>query len=677
MTDRKSATDSKEHKHTEYPIEETPAQKKRFFRVSRKAALGTLVVILLLGGMGGAQYALANMYHDRILAHISIAGVDVSGLNKTEATEKVQEVLNHFLDQGVIVTFGDDTKTIPLTARGASDPDVVYELVEFDVTAAVDQAYTIGRSGPGIWQFTAPMWYTIAGRENLTPTMSLSETRIAEAMREAFAQTESPGTPTDFVVTIPEQKNTDIDIRVVEAVTGTVLNIDDALKTLEKDAQDLKLHSITLQLIEQTSSISVQEAETLIPKVRQAIAKAPYELTFTNETGKTFSYPITQKELAIWVKPEKDDNGNLHLGLDTEAMSALFTDIHTDIDIAPQDASFKVEGDRVVEFIPSLNGLIVNDEQILEDLSTQFANSETATPIMITVDRTAPTISTESVNSYGIKEVLGVGTSNFSGSPSNRRKNIAHGAEKLNGILVPPGETLSLLEKLRPFTVADGYLPELVIKGDEIIPEVGGGLCQIGTTTFRAAMNSGLHIIERRNHSLVVSYYNDPSNGNPGTDATIYDPAPDLKIQNDTGNYMMLTTEVDQETSTLTFTFWGTSDGRKGWYTPPQVLSWTGYGAKVMKETTSIPVGTTKCQAAHPGATTTFDYHVAKADGTIITETFNSSYRSLPTICLVGVEKVSEDSSDSSSTDETDTTTDSEKDSENPTNTDEETDLIE
>ena len=133
----------------------------------------------------------------------------------------------------------------------------------------------------------------------------------------------------------------------------------------------------------------------------------------------------------------------------------------------------------------------------------------------------------------------------------------------------------SLIAALRPFTLEDGYFPEMVIKGDEIKPEVAGGLCQIGTTTFRAAMNSGLPIVERQNHSLVVNYYNDPSNGKPGTDATIYEPAPDLKFLNDTGHYILFEAKMNEDDKSLKYTFWGTADGRRGSYSPPIVRSWT------------------------------------------------------------------------------------------------------
>jgi vancomycin resistance protein YoaR len=211
----------------------------------------------------------------------------------------------------------------------------------------------------------------------------------------------------------------------------------------------------------------------------------------------------------------------------------------------------------------------------------------------------------------------------------------------LNGLLIAPDETFSLLNALKPFETENGYLPELVIKGDKIQPEIGGGLCQIGTTTFRAAMNSGLPIVSRSNHSLVVSYYNDPANGNPGTDATIYDPAPDFQFKNDTGHYLLFQAEMDETTQNLRFTFWGTSDGRKGSYTPPTVIRWIGVGDPINTETLDLEPGEKKCQSAHVGADTTFTYSVVRPDGTVETTGYPSHYRPLPEICLVGVEELS------------------------------------
>jgi vancomycin resistance protein YoaR len=584
---------------------------------------------LLVVGASGATYAYTR---NRILPNTSIAGLRVGGLDRLAATELLQQHFNDMVDAGLEVELYGETEHIDLRTSVATDPDLVYQLIDWDINASIDAAMNIGHSGNQLRDFFSPLYHTLLAPSRLAPEYVFAETRLTTAIRAAFPNAESAGTPTDFVFV---GKGEDLTVSVVEAVQGAVIDLDDGLASLRLDAQDLNLNTLALKLIERSAVISKTEAETLIPAALAAVTEAPYTLIFTPEYGDDLTYDITNKDLEIWLVPTKNDQDVPELALDTAAMAAFLNTIHTDIDISPADAKFVIEGNRVVEFSESRDGFVINDDKVLTDVLAALGTANHS--IVISAERTAPAVPTGSANDLGIREVLGVGYSSFAGSPSNRRANIRHGADKLNGLLIAPGETLSLLENLRPFTIADGYLPELVIKGDKIIPEIGGGLCQIGTTTFRAAMNSGLEIAERRNHSLVVSYYNDPSNGQPGTDATIYDPSPDLKILNDTANYIMLVTTVDSATSELFFTFWGTSDGRAGSYTPPVVLSWTGYGATQETETTTLAPGVRQCQSPHPGATTTFDYNIVMPDGSVKTREFYSSYRSLPTICLVGV----------------------------------------
>jgi vancomycin resistance protein YoaR len=98
---------------------------------------------------------------------------------------------------------------------------------------------------------------------------------------------------------------------------------------------------------------------------------------------------------------------------------------------------------------------------------------------------------------------------------------------------------------------AHGWYQELVIKGNETVPEYGGGLCQVGSTSFRMALASGLEIVERRNHSYRVRYY-EPA----GTDATIYSPAPDFRFKNNTNHHILITSEIQGDM--LAFYAWGT-----------------------------------------------------------------------------------------------------------------------
>jgi vancomycin resistance protein YoaR len=171
-----------------------------------------------------------------------------------------------------------------------------------------------------------------------------------------------------------------------------------------------------------------------------------------------------------------------------------------------------------------------------------------------------------------------------------------------------------------------------VIKGNETKPEYGGGLCQIGTTVFRGALASGLDITARRNHSYRVSYY-EPA----GTDATIYDPWPDLKFKNDTGKHILIQTRIDGRK--IYFDFWGTKDGRQVSMTEPVVYNIVPPPEKKVIKTLDLPVGEIKCtERAHNGADAKFDYTVwYPEDDEPVSTTFHSHYIPWQEVCLLGV----------------------------------------
>lgn len=620
-----------EHSH-EHPAE----KKKPRLQEHHKKAIGfflfisSIVVVMVLLLLTSTA-AVKMTFGERIYKNVTVAGIHVGGLEKTEASKKLQQNFERMIAGGLTLELAHEVKSADLSPLGATDPDLVYPILDTDIDALTEAAYQTGREGDTLAAFFGPLWYSTFGGRVISAKVNVASTKLSDTIKQTFPEAESTGAPTDFLI---EGKQNAYKVTVTAPITGTSIDFKAAAESLAADAADFKLEPLHLALREVSVIISPEEAETLIPAVETALNQAPYQATFTNEYLRRMAFTVSVEDLKTWLLPEKDETGHPVLTVDPAAMSEFFKKIHESIDVSAQDAVFETEGTRVTKFEPSREGLRVDDDAFVASLTSAFVSG--VKEISLSAMTTEPDITTAESNKMGIEEVLGAGISKYGGSPSNRRANIRHGANKLNGLLIAPGETLSLIEKLGPFTVKDGYLPELVIKGDEIIPEIGGGLCQIGTTSFRAAMNSGLEIAERRNHSLVVSYYNDLANNKPGTDATIYDPAPDLKIKNDTAAYILFMTENDTATSTLTFSFWGTSDGRQGSYTPPVVLNWVGAGAKITKETDSLAPGVTKCQASHPGANTIFTYNISRADGTITTRDFPSTYRALPTICLVG-----------------------------------------
>ncbi len=167
-----------------------------------------------------------------------------------------------------------------------------------------------------------------------------------------------------------------------------------------------------------------------------------------------------------------------------------------------------------------------------------------------------PEIETKKIDKFYFKDLLGKGESNFAGSPPNRIHNIKTAIKKFHGLILKPEEEFSFTTLLGPVDEESGYKEELVIKQNKTIPEFGGGVCQVSTTMFRAALNAGFKITERHNHAYPVQYYSPQ-----GTDATVYIPSPDLRFINDSPDFVLIQAKIEK--TILTFELWGKSDGRQ------------------------------------------------------------------------------------------------------------------
>ena len=621
--------------------------------LKRRAIIITLLSVVVVALLFVAIMALSVIaYADKIYPGVAIGSQPVAGLTTEEASAILHQRVDAILEEGLVMTVEDDTETIPFRFISLDDPDLSQDLAIVHVDDAVDNAFNIGHTGNMI-QRSGDFLATVFSTQTHQIEVELNRDAIETELLNRFERFYDPAVEPTYTITQDEDEQWQIEI--VEGKSGRSFDLEEALSKTEGALSNARMAKISVPVIDRNPLLNLEDVERIVPDIKGSLEMAPYELAYNGGRWNNFTYALTDNQLAEMLQPAFIENdgwsGSIIEG--NENFDAFLQSIADEMNIEAQDARFRMSGNRVQEFKPSLNGrevdILTTRERLLNEIRDRFAyctfpldgdevDCENLDPIEIVVSTTEPEISTDEVNDLGIREVLGVGVSDFSGSPSNRIKNIRHGASKLDGILIAPDEEFSLIAALKPFTIADGYLAELVIKGDEIKPEVGGGLCQIGTTTFRAVMNSGLSVTQRRNHSLVVSYYNDPSNDNPGTDATIYDPAPDFKFLNDTGHHILLTTYVDASSGTLRFTFWGTNDGRNGYYSAPVVHNWIGAGATQTMYTADLAPGARKCQGAHVGANTSFTYTVEQANGEVDQTVYESHYRPLPKICLEGVE---------------------------------------
>lgn len=611
------------------------------------ALASCLIVIVLLGVVVGGAFLISNTYKNRVIPGLSLGDRIIAGMSQGELKNFLVQNTNTFIDNGIAVTYttpeGENRSTTIFPIIVTENSSV--EMLDLDLDAEVARLINYGK-GSTFLQTAAGV---IAGMAKDT-TVSLEHLQVDDALlQEQFVSllSQYEREPKDAYITISSVEP--LEYSVHDEQIGSVYNYAHMVEQVRASWYQLKVPQIKAEQMQKQPQINSGDIRLVTDDLADALITTTLKLVHTGQENiSSKEWIISRNQIAQWITVTKNAENKPVFVLDYHTVSAYLTeDIAPVVSVNPVNARFQIEeGGKVSEFEGSQEGYTLNTDATIANISDAYQKIYQKDPVatstvMLVIDTISPVVSTADVNQLGISEVLGVGISNFGGSPQNRIRNIKNAVNKLNGLLIGPGEEFSTIEHTKPYTIAGGYLPELVIKGDEIKPEIGGGLCQVGTTLFRMAMNSGMKITERRNHSLVVNYYNDLSNGLPGTDATIYEPAPDFKFLNDTQNYILIETKIDLNKQQLVFTIWGTNDGRDGSYNAPTVHRWIGHGPTKIVETTKLAPGARQCQHAYTGAETSFTYTRKMPDGTVEEEVFTSYYRPLPQICLVGVDATS------------------------------------
>lgn len=407
------------------------------------------------------------------------------------------------------------------------------------------------------------------------------------------------------------------------------------------------------------------EVETQLGHRKDALRKITVQVKY-DEKEATFSAKTLKIGLdtestiraayAIGRHPEKKNKGYeqvrtiLGLGkfefktplyVDQTALKQHMEILHESYDRDPENALFTMENGRVNAFRVEKNGVHINSEKALREINKQIArvandpkNSPTIR-IEVTDAITKPKITLASANTFGIEEKIGEATSNYAGSIPGRIHNVILGASKFNGIIIPKGEIFSFVRTVGDISAATGYAPAYIIKDGKTILGDGGGICQISTTLFRAALDTGLPIIERHAHAYRVHYYE--NDRKPGFDATVFSPSVDLKVKNDTDAAILIQTSVDKTNQIVTFTMYGKKDNRKIILTDATIWDVVSAPEPKFQDDPTMKRGTQKqVDWAAPGTKSRFHYTVTKDDTVIQDTDFYSNYRPWQAIFLVG-----------------------------------------
>lgn len=576
-----------------------------------KFALVFLGVAILSGGLLALDFFKRN---DLVLPRTVIGNISLSGMTRGEAREAVRTLVEKFSQQSFELNAVWGTVQINLHDLGiAINESAIMDKVPFASGFSNMEIIVMGIAGQRIF-----------------PTAYISESTVLRVIAEKFPD-------------IPKAKNASIIIKgghrqISPESIGLAPNLDPLRSQLREQISFLEYRPLTVKFEDSMPDIAVKDLEEYKAQISAAF---PKKITLTYEKKKwEVDFENHPDEIIFARKRNNSAPGILPFSLEWDPVkfSTLVDDkISKALEQAPDNVRIFRDSEGKIQFEGRPNeGRAIDRESLLTYANTAIEEGMGNIEIPLVV--VPPKVEIEQgLQDMGIAEIISIGHTRFVGSPPNRMHNIGVGVAKFNGVIIPKEETFSFGDELGPVDGSTGYKKELVIKPEGTIPEFGGGLCQVSSTMYRAAIYGGLPITERRAHKYAVTYYSQI--GGHGLDATVYPPSQDLKFTNDTPGAILIQSYVAG--ADAYFVFYGTKDGREVVLDGPYTSKWKA----APKEPLLVPdkklaAGERKqVEKPHDGFDTLWFRRITK-NGATVEEKIASHYEAMAAKFLVGGEVV-------------------------------------
>jgi vancomycin resistance protein YoaR len=502
----------------------------RLSRIARGALTAGALALLIAAA---TLLLVQQRYAGEVYPAVAAGDIPLGGMSKDGARSVLQAEAAGRESQTVTLSFGDKTWTPTLAELG----------ITIDVDQTLGNAYAVGRGETArtrIGKLTG-----LLTNDQVVPVV----VRFDEAKLNAwFDQVDRElGTePRDAALDIQGSR-----VSVLPERVGMQVNRDQAKGMVTAGLQSLSIPGGQLPVMTLEPRVYAGDLQVSQERVAAALSK-PITLTYSSKEW-TLEPDLMAEFLVQSVHTNDSGESSFTVELDEQALASYLNDLlapEIDKDAIDATVAWNTKKKTVVAVTKSYKGAKVRPLTLVREVEERFWGDHA--PINVPVTVLEPEIDSTRLNALGITTKLAVGDSAFVGSTYDRATNIAVGTELLNGTLVPPHGTFSFNHSIGVISVDKGYIEADVIQGERIGRDVGGGICQVSTTVFRAALLAGLPIVEWWPHEYRLNFY-ELDGWSPGFDASILQPnddpfsGGDFRFENPTDSWMLIEAYVEWE----------------------------------------------------------------------------------------------------------------------------------
>lgn len=538
-----------------------------------------------------------------------VQDLSLGGMSRAEGARALRDALADFAARPVTLVHGDRAWTPTLDDLGVS----------IDYDGMLDDAMRRGRDEGALQRYTS--FLSDDTDRPVDFSYTLDEERLSTWLKGLAGEIEVPAKNARLVTD-------DGSIVVVDHEVGLSLDTDRTEREIIRAIRSGRARTIEMPTVDVQPDVAASDLE---PAKERAWRLVSEPVVFTHED---VPYPIATDDLASALAIGDDGEA----ALDPDALAPRLQAIAAAVATPPRNVKLGWDGGLyVVE--KDIDGTEA-DLDAMGELVQAAAEDSTrveAIPMM----RVPAPARADNLDTLGLESHLGMGSSSFAGSSVARAENVRVSARNISYKLIAPGETFSFNELLGPITEDHGYIAGTIIQGDWVASDIGGGVCQVSTTVFRAAVHAGFRFTEWNPHSWRLDFY-ELDGTPPGLDAAIYqpntewEPEQDLRFENPLDSWLLLQVLIDGDT--VSAHFYGKNPGWSVELFPARISDPRPAGDPVERENPSLAPGERRLvQQEQPGYLVEIRRTITDAEGAIIADgDFVSDYVPQPEAWEVG-----------------------------------------
>jgi vancomycin resistance protein YoaR len=568
---------------------------------------------MVAGALGTTAAAVAVALPARSSGKIypgtSVQGINLAGMSQSDSEALLRSAFTPLEDHAITYTFEEQHWEANLTDLGM--------IVDYETM--LKEAWSQGRDGSVIDRYATLM--DQGGTNNVSLAILRDDLKLDAFLTNIGEQIFIASRNARLV-----RRGSTID--VLEDETGRELDLERARTDTIASVLTGRPATIALNTVPIAPAVTAADLEGA---KEEAIILVGEPLVFTHD-GDSFDIDIEELTAALTI----DRDGKAQLSLDK--LQERMDDIANAVLVPARNVTLGWDdGLQVLE--DDVDGIGVNMEQfgqlLLETAST------TSRTVQLPTETLKAKARTDNAHELGLESHLAYGSSSFAGSSETRALNVIAACDNVSYKLVGPGELFSFNDQMGPISLDNGFVEGKIIQGNWTASDLGGGVCQVSTTVFRAALLAGFRFDEWYAHGWRLAFY-ETDGSPPGMDAAIYQPntpdefEKDLVFENPLDSWLLLMMVVDGDIAYAHL--YGKPNGWTTEVFEPRISKPKDPGEPVERENPELAKGERrKVQNAQPGYTVYLRRKVTDADGNVVSDgDFVSDYRAQPEAWEIG-----------------------------------------